>query len=154
MAIQTVFTVRHKCGHTEDVDLSSRPAVKRKSLAVWLAKKDCRKCQGVSDEWREERQEQIVAFEEASQLAELSGTEKMQSYGRDVRFQLLSAAYEEFVQAGGMSEEDFETRYVAPARIIVAARFWLDAKDTETEDLEEIILSARAVAGYVCENPA
>lgn len=152
MAAKTVFTVDHSCGHSEDVDLSSRPAAKRPGLAAWMATKPCGRCRGVSDEWKAQQEAERAAFTERAEMPELAGTEKQRAWAFSIRADMLRAAYDEFIGSQDWSEDDFEKRILDPARIIVAAKFWIETKDTDLADLEEVLVSAREVEGWTCEN--
>ncbi len=55
MAVKKLWTIDHACGHTNEADLSDRPADRRAGYARWLAGRDCTDC------WRASRAEDTEA---------------------------------------------------------------------------------------------
>jgi hypothetical protein len=41
-----------------------------------------------------------------------------------------------------MTYEDFEARILAPSRDVLRASWWIDNKDAEVEDVEELVSTA------------
>lgn len=158
MAVKTHWDVTFKCGHTENRDLTSKPAGKRASFASWLSTQDeCTAC------WRENHKDELhaqrKALAERNQehlgLPDLDGTEAQLEWASIFRNNLIIKAHEELVDDGDMAEEDFEARILEPARTITRAGWWMDNIDSEPEDLEELVSTANEEAdpGTITENP-
>lgn len=90
MAIPTLFDVQHKCGHTQERDLSDKAAGERAGFVAWLAQKPCTDCwkkrqdRKVSKEMQTERaalEEQALEDQERSELPILVGSAKQTSLG-------------------------------------------------------------------------
>lgn len=119
MAFQEKFPIKHKCGHTQSINLATnkndklnRGPVDRPGFAKWLSDawgdsengRDCPKCFKASrlqDSELNERQWMldIEEFETKYHLPELRGTEKMQSSGlvdnaRKDRFAVLGTLFD------------------------------------------------------------
>lgn len=154
MAVKSTYRVTFRCGHSGDVDLSRKPAVRRRAIAEYLATtRECDACAGgASEEWKAQQVAAREEFDLRAELPGLSGSDKQVSFGKRRRADLLRGAYDELVEGGDWTEEEFEAKILAPARQVVAARFWIEAAETRAMDLEEIIASAWEVPGYVCEN--
>jgi len=163
MAIPTIFTVTHTCGHSDDLDLSNRPAGDRRGYAQWKAKKPCfgcyRKAQGEDPEELAKRQaEEIAAAEETDRTWDLgpltSGTDKQRVWGQVVRHRLLRMAYTELVEEGDLEDDAFADRIVTPVRGIYAARWWIDNREVESVDELEAVLADPGTAAASTENDA
>lgn len=63
------------------------------------------------------------------------GSEKHLSWGTRSRYEILAKALEELTGGvdASMSEEDFETRILVPARGVLRACFWIDNQDMGCE---------------------
>ncbi|WP_024821102.1 hypothetical protein [Arthrobacter sp. 31Y] len=152
MAIATSLSIKYKCGHTQSTDLSKVPAGRRKAHAYGLGKnRVCGRCFAAGNaEGREaflaERNAQTLAeaesFETDHDLPPLEGSEKQISWATRTRYEMLSTALEELTGNGAMSEEDFVTRIVEPARKILKPSWWIDNKDAEPADIEELVTTA------------
>ena len=163
MAVKTTWDVEHACGHCGDHDLSAKRASERAGYARWLGTKDCTEC------WRASRDAQ-AGRERAGALAErraqelsatetwearagmpvLTGSDKAVDWGRRVRYQLLAAAHDTL----DLSEDDYATRIEAPARHIDSASWWIDQRDAEAEDVEELVSDAASDdVARASENP-
>lgn len=160
MAVQTTFDITFQCGHTEQRDLSDRPAGKRKSFANWLSQQDeCSACwrENNRDKINEKRREAALQNQKALDLPDLEGSEAQLEWAPIFRNNMVMNAHEELVRGdnAAMTEEQFEERVLDPARKIVNAGWWMDNVDAEPEDLEELVTTALddAVAGTVNENP-
>lgn len=142
MAIATSLSIEYKCGHTQSTDLSKVPAGRRKAHAYGLGKnRVCGRCFAAgNDEGREaflaERNAQTLAeaesFENDHDLPPLQGSEKQMSWATRTRYERLSTALEEFTGDGGMSDEDFESRFLVPARRVLKPSWWIDIKGHRT----------------------
>jgi hypothetical protein len=43
-----------------------------------------------------------------------------------------------------MSESDYEARFEAPARSVTSASWWIDQRDTDPSDIEELLIDIAA----------
>ena len=136
----------------EEHDLSGRRPSERAGYARWLSGKDCSICwrgtrgndNGVDNEtWLAERRaEEAVAIRSLgapSGMGELDGSDKSIPWGARVRYQLLSSAHDHHVANGGMSEDEFADRFEVPARTVTSASWWIDQRDTDPADMEELL---------------
>jgi hypothetical protein len=149
--VKTTWDVGHACGHPHSHDLSAKRTSERAGYARWLATKDCADC------WRAEREREAgreretwLAARRAEELAEtetwevyadmphLDGSDKAVEWGRRVRHQLLRAAHHSL----GLADEAFTERIENPARHIGSASWWIDQRDAEPADLEELVTDA------------
>ena len=163
MPVKTIWSVEHGCGHCEDHDLSAKGASQRAGYARWLATKDCSSCWRATrdaevaaerDQWLAERRAAELAetqqWETHADMAALEGSDKAVEWARRVRYQLLCAAYE----ALGLSGEAFAERIEAPARHITSASWWIDQRDAEPADVEELVSDAASTdVARANENP-
>lgn len=167
MAIKTTWPVEHVCGHDEDHDLSAKRPSERAGYARWLTTKDCSDCWRASrdaengtdnDTWLAERRAEettaIRTWETRAAMCALDGSDRSVPWGARVRYQLLSAAHEHHVTDRGMSEDDYEARFEAPARTVTSASWWIDQRDTDPADMEELLADiANDATAQVQENP-
>ncbi|MBF0808486.1 hypothetical protein E4U03_07670 [Rothia nasimurium] len=157
MAIPTVFVIKHKCGHTEERDLSDRPAGKRKGFASWLSAQICSRCyrKEGAEEYKKMLYQAALENQQQLDLPALEGTEKQVPWATTARNELLMNAFEQLVRGADaqMDEDQFEATYLAPARLITSARWWIDYKDTEVEDLLECLTTAVDESEDINENP-
>ncbi len=167
MGIKTVWPSEHICGHREDHDLSAKRPSERAGYARWLATKDCSGCwratrdaQHATDNetWLAERRTEeataIRTWETRAGMYDLDGSERSAPWGAHVRYQLLSAAHEHHVTDGAMSDEEYEARFEVPARTVTSASWWIDQRETDPADLEELLADLAADATtQVQENP-
>lgn len=149
MAIAKVWSIDHQCGHSVERDLSDRKPDKRAGFAKWLASTECFECYKKSNraEFEKKRAEELKreladaeVYETRSGLEPLSGSEKQVAWARRIRVQVLASLYEQ-VEGGQKDESWFEAAVLAPARLIVTARWWIDNKDFEIEDWPELLAS-------------
>lgn len=163
MAIASEYDVTHKCGHKQTHDLSSLPAGDRQGRARWLATTDCTSCFITKKKRANTRQrnkdrdgEAQVALEHAERdgLPPLAGTAKQTDWAVRIRHDLLRDAYDQLVAGGGMSEADYTTAILEPARLVGRAGWWIDNRHTEVGDLVEILAdSGQAAEAVTNENP-
>ena len=167
MAIKTIWPVKHACGHDEDHDLSAKRPSERAGYARWLTTKDCSNCwratrdaqNGTDNEtWLTERRAEEAAairtWETRAARRDLDGSDKSVPWGARVRYQLLAAAYEHHVTEGAMSDDEYEARFEVPARTVTSASWWIDQRDTDPADMEELLADIAADAtAQVGENP-
>ena len=152
MAIKTMWLVEHHCGDDETHDLSGRRPSELAGYARWLKSKDCSACwrgsrgndSGTDNEtWLAERRAEeaisIRTWERRSAMCELDGSDKSVPWGARVRHQLLTAAHGLYVGDAGMSDDDFADRFEVPARTITSASWWIDQRDTDSVDVEELL---------------
>jgi hypothetical protein len=163
MAIKTVWAVEHSCGHDEDHDLSAKRPSERAGYVRWLTTKDCSECWRATRDadnqtWLAERRAEeataVRAWETRAAMSALDGSDRSVPWGARVRYQLMAAAYDYHVTDGAMSEQDFATRFEAPASTVTSASWWIDQRDTGPADMEELLadIAADAVA-RTQENP-
>jgi hypothetical protein len=170
MAIKTTWPVAHACGHTTSHDLSSKPADKRAGLARWLSHKDCTNCwrgaqaDGGSrlskQDWITRQRAQASAatadWEQPRAMPELDGSAKGRDWAARSRHCLLQAAYQAHVESGAMPEAQFDALIETPAKRITDASWWIDNRDTNPDDIQELLAAATcdsASAGTGTENP-
>ena len=72
-------------------------------------------------------------------MCDLDGSDKAAPWGSRVRHQLLTASHAHFVTRGGMSEEELADRLEVPARTVTSASWWIDQRDTDPADMEELL---------------
>ena len=163
MPVKTTWDVEHACGHCEDHDLSVKRASQRASYARWLGTKDCTECwrvkqdaqagrerAGALAERRAQELSETETWEARADMPVLDGSDKAVEWGRRVRYQLLAAAYEVL----GLPDEEFATRIETPARRIASASWWIDQRDAETADIEELVSDAASDnVARASENP-
>lgn len=150
MAVQTIWDIDHECNHSQQHDLSHKKPHERAGFAQWLGTKNCTDCfrkqqnshdDGLTkDEWIAERRrieaQDALIWSENHELPDLEGTEKQVPYAVQVRMILLQDA------SDSLDGVDFEELILVPARRISAARWWLDQKDSDSDDLAELLESA------------
>jgi hypothetical protein len=152
MAIKTLWLVEHDCGDDEVHDLSDKRPSERAGYARWLRSKDCSACwrrtrgnekSADNESWLAERRTEettaIRTWERRAAMGELDGSDKATLWGARVRYQLLTAAYELHVTSSGMSENDFADRFEVPARTVTSAAWWIDQRDTDAADMDELL---------------
>jgi hypothetical protein len=167
MPVKTTWPVTYTCGHTENRDLSDKPAGKRAASAKWYGEHlVCGRCfkkqngSGETDAERDARHEK-----EAAQIREdaerdglpidLVGTEKQVPWALRIRAELIRGAYEALVQEGELSDAEFEEQVLALARPLDRARWWIDNKDADAADLPELLADPGTMdAGASTENVA
>lgn len=165
MAIQKVWSIDHRCGHSAERDLSDRKPDKRAGFAKWLASTDCFECykknsrsefekKRAAERLEEQKRELADAevYETRSGLEVLSGSDKQIAWARRIRVQVLASLYEQ-VESGQKDEAWFERTVLGPARLIATSRWWIDNRDFEVEDWPEL-LAAGAESTDANENLA
>jgi hypothetical protein len=157
MAIKPTWPVSHACGHTTTHDLSSKPADKRAGLARWLSHKDCTNCwrSGEADgQTRPSKQDRITQqraqesaaiadWEQQRAMPKLHGSAKARDWAARARHCLLRAAYEAHVESGAMQEVEFDALIETPAKRITDAAGWIDNRDTNPDDIPELLEAAK-----------
>lgn len=148
MSIPTTFEIDYKCGHSGTRDLSDVPAGQRAGKVEWLESTlcfDCFKAKGKRTLSKEVQAERAALMEAATEDAErshfpvLGGSEKQTPWGTRVRYELMRDAYSELVEGGDMSEEEFEEKFIAPARRIGPAKWWIDNREATIETLPDLL---------------
>jgi hypothetical protein len=67
---------------------------------------------------------------------------------------LLRAAYEAHVESGALPEAQFDAVIETPAKRITDAAWWIDNRDTDPDDIQELLEAAsRDHASNGTENP-
>lgn len=162
MAIPTTYEIDYSCGHSESRDLSDKPAGSRAGYAQFLAKGKCRDCfikssnrknSAQRKKFLEELNQEKMADSKKLGLPELHGTDKQVPWATAVRVELIQAAHDNLVMGSDavMSEEEFDSKILEPAKLIRRAGWWIDNKDTDAEDLEELVNDVEE--RDTCENP-
>jgi hypothetical protein len=144
MSTPTLFTVTHSCGHEWTHDLSARPTPERVGFARWLTSTFCPDCFSPICESDDARTRDAdltaaVAWAEASGMPDLEGPRDRIGEAMTVRYRLLRAAYRHRVQRGGMTAEQFAAIIEGPARSVTCASWWIDRRDTDPADTEELM---------------
>ncbi len=145
MSTPTVFTVTHSCGHDWSHDLSARPPEQRAGLARWLRLTSCPECnRPVLDPDEQQRRDEEVdeataAWAETAGMPVLEGPSHRIREATTVRYRLMRAAYQHHVRRGGMGAEQFEVAIETPARSVTSASWWIDRRDTDPADIEELM---------------
>ena len=144
MSTPTLFTVTHSCGHEWTHDLSARPAPERLGFARWLTSTFCPDCSGPTCERDDERKREAdlkaaASWAEATGMPDLEGPRDRISEAMTTRYRLLRAAYRHHVQRGGMTAEQFAAIIEGPARSVTCASWWIDRRDTDPADTEELM---------------
>jgi hypothetical protein len=167
MSIKTVWPVEHACGHDEEHDLAGKRPSERAGHARWLNGKECSICwrgaQGSdhskdNETWladrRAEEAVEVRTWERRAAMGEIDGSDKSVPWGARVRYQLLSATHEYLVSEGGISDDDFADRFEVPARSVSSASWWIDQRETEAADMEELLADVTMdVTSPVTQNP-
>jgi len=163
MVVKTTWPVEHACRHRQDHDLSAKRASERAGYARWLETKDCTECwQGSRDEQggrgragmlaerRAQELSETTTWEDRAEIPDLGGSDKAVDWGRRVRYHLLAAAHDVL----GLSDEQFATRIETPARHVTSASWWIDQRDAEPADIEELVNDAASDdVARMSENP-
>jgi hypothetical protein len=160
MAIKTVWPVKRSCGHQADHDLSDRRPSERAAFARWLKNKDCSDCWRAAKDrdWLAERRAgeaaAIKSWETHAAMPELDGSDKAVAWGERVRHHLMEETHDHHVLDGEMSDEEFEDRFEAPARTVTSASWWIDQRDTDPCDMEELLADmSEDTTARTAENP-
>jgi len=167
MPIKKIWPVKYTCGHTEDRDLSDKPAGKRAASAVWFGEHlvcgACFRKSNGSSESDEERDARHAA--EAEELrdeaerdglpVELVGTDKQVPWALRVRQELIRGAYAALVESEQMTEGEFQVQVLEAARPLDRARWWIDNREQNPADLPELLADPGVlVEGASTENVA
>jgi hypothetical protein len=151
VAVQTTWEVLHHCGHKETHDLSSRRVSERAGYARWLARKDCTECWRHSQhnassaglpERRAAELVEVESWENWTEMPPLEGSDRAVDWGRRIRYELLCSAW----CALRLPGEAFRDRIEAPARAVRSASWWIDQRECEATDLEELLADAATSA--------
>jgi hypothetical protein len=81
-------------------------------------------------------------------VLEVSG--KAVGLGPRVRYQLLTASHHHHVPDGELSDGEFGDRFEARARMVTSASWWIDQRDTDPADTEELLADVKV---QTAENP-
>jgi len=154
--VKTTWEMHHACGHSVcgtsvSHDLSAKRPSERAGYARSLATTDCSECWKAGRDaaaarrraaWltgrRAEELAETEAWETRADMPPLDGSDKAIEWGRGVRHQLLAVAHDTL----GMADDDFAERVENPARHIDSAPWWIDQRDTEPVDLDQLVTDA------------
>lgn len=152
MSDTNTFKVKHKCRHTVEHDLSDKPVGDRQGFAGWLATRDCTGCwrmrqpaSALPPELAKARaDESAVALEfqrqqELPELPELQGSLKQIGWAVKVRYEMILKAYEDSVSTGLMDKAYFAQRVLVPARGVTQAKWWIDHREADTDQLTVLL---------------
>ena len=161
MAVKTHYNITHSCGHTATRDLSHKAAGDRSGLASWFAKKPCFDCHRAAhtdtDALAKQRAEDHAdAFNRAAELdlPQLIGTDKQHDWALRVRHELLRDSYSALVEEGDLTDDEYDTQILMPARLIDKSRWWIDNREHAAADLPELLEAAPTdPAAATTENP-
>lgn len=146
--MSAVVEITFKCGHVEDRDLSAKPAGERRRYADWLSSTACSSCWQRSSKRTQSKefkarveQETQAALEDQKKmgLPPLVGAQKQVAWGLTSRFHLFRSAYDELVQSGELTEDEFDEKILTPAKRIDRAGWWIDNRDASATELLELI---------------
>lgn len=146
--MSATFTIDHKCGHSMDRDLSGKPAGERRRYATWLAGQKCTECWKKSSDRKQSKEftaekaarlDEARADQERFGLPILAGSQKQVDWGLTSRHALLRAAYAEQVEAGLLSEDEFDQQVLEPAKQIDFAGWWIDNREASVAELMELV---------------
>lgn len=161
--MSATFTIDHKCGHSEEHDLSKKIAGERRRFAQWLSERQCRSCWKKSADRKDSKEftahkaaklEEARADQERFGLPILTGSEGQAKWGLTSRHALLRAAYAEQVEAGEMSEDEFDQQILEPAKKIDFAGWWIDNREASVAELMELVNDpGERASGGGNENP-
>ena len=167
MPIKKIWAVKYTCGHTEDRDLSDKPAGKRAASAVWFGEHlvcgACFRSNNGSSESDEERDARHAA--EAEELrgeaerdglpVELVRTDKQLPWALRMRQELVRGAYATLVESEPITEGEFQVQVLEAARPLDRARWWIDNREQDPADLAEPLADPGVlVEGAPTENVA
>ncbi|MFF5721379.1 hypothetical protein [Streptomyces buecherae] len=163
MAVKTIWTITHSCGHQVDRNLADRPADRRAGFAQWLTRQECTTCwRAARNESEQDRAAWLAAKREQEQaeaeiwsrqyrMPPLEGSERAVAWGVCCRHQLMTAACAALVLEGETSEAQWECVEEA-ARTVSRAGWWIDQRSSQPEDLAEL-LQAATDSDRSTENP-
>lgn len=159
MPAKTHFTIEYTCGHTEDRDLSAKPAGDRAGFARWLGThQTCSRCFRAAnprDTATDRTAEVTEAAERDGLPTDLVGTPKQVSWALTVRHDLLRAAYTALVEAGELDDADFTVQILDPAAMLDRAGWWIDNRDQDPATLPDLLADPGTLtAGATTENAA
>jgi hypothetical protein len=167
MAVKTLWPITYSCDHSDERDLSAKPADQRAGYARWLSDKQCTGCwhtkqsdttdRLTAEQWiTQKRTEEATARTEWEQyclMPALEGSAKAADWGHRSRHSILSGAYEALVMEASMTDEDWATCIEEPARRITRASWWIDNRNASPADTAELIQAATHTAASSTENP-
>lgn len=163
MTVKRIWPVTHTCGHLAERDLSDRAADERAGFARWLGERPCADCWRAAHqadaistkEWletrRAEEQAESDAWSQQYRMPPLEGTDRAVAWAVRCRHQLLAAAHTSLVLEGETAEAQWEAIEDA-GRTVTRAGWWISQRDSEPEDLIEL-LEAATEADRPVENP-
>ncbi|MEU7993094.1 hypothetical protein [Rothia amarae] len=161
--MRTEFEVNYSCGHSEIRDLSDKRPGERLGFKSFLERGKCKECfvksatrknSAETKKFLEQKYQEAVEESRKLELPGLEGSEKQVSWGTSVRLELLQAAYDQLVMGDEamMSEEEFEEKILVPTRSIGTAKWWLNNREAESEELEELVADVEE-RDLLSENP-
>ena len=151
MSVATAWPIAYKCGHTEDKDLSFKPAGDRAGYAKWAGQKlTCPACfanapKSVPPEVAAARASEADAATSWTQKYDLPtfvGSESQVAWAIRSRHTLIQSAYDVHVSVGEWDEADFEERVLEPARVLDRPSWWIDNREALGVDVPELVQSS------------
>lgn len=162
MAVKTEWEIDFECGHSESRDLSHKPAGDRAGFAKWLEGKQCTECfekdapkrkKQYAKKFAAEEREQAEADAKKLGLPALEGSDKQVNWATTIRNSLILNAHTALVEDNDseLTEDEFTARILEPAQRILRAGWWIDNREQEPQDLEELVNDV--AEENVTENP-
>lgn len=161
MPVPTEFEIDYSCGHTETKDLSDLPAGSRRGRVKFLEEKgNCFECYKKSNKKKDaaefkkyvkQQVKQAKIDSEELELPDLEGTDKQIDWATQIRIELIETAREHLVEEK-ISEGEFDSKILEPARRIGSASWWINNRESEPDELEELVNDV-AETDLLSENP-
>jgi len=151
MSVATAWPITYKCGHTEDKDLSFKPAGDRAGYAKWAAGKlTCSACFAKAPKSvpaavaaaRASEAEAATSWAQKYDLPPFVGSECQVAWAIRSRHTLIQSAYDVHVTVGEWDETDFEERVLEPARLLDRPSWWIDNLEAAGVDVPELVQSS------------
>lgn len=151
--------VTRKCGHESTFDEKSFKPFEVADKVSFLSETECELCdkkflkkrEKAKADWAKEQREMAQAAEKQFGFTELRGTPKQVTWGCQIRVRLVSQAFETL----GLDEDQFTETVGDPAGQLHSARWWIDHKDIDVQELADALRSALGTSdeGNADENP-
>jgi hypothetical protein len=151
MSVATAWPIAYKCGHTEDRDLSFKPAGDRAGYAKWASKKlTCSACFANAPKSvppavaaaRASEADAATSWALKYDLPTFVGSDGQVAWAIRSRHTLIQSAYDFHVTVGEWDEADFEERVLEPARVLDRPSWWIDNRESLGVDVPELVQSS------------
>lgn len=151
--------IARACGHETTLDTTGLAPFERDDKLAYLARTRCPDCDPKIQKKREKERAQWIAKQEKAAIEaekefgfdQLQGSPKMVAWARRIRVGLVTQAFDLM----DLSEDDFTEQVGDRAGKVTSARWWIDHKDANVEDLPGLLDEALGVPANVdgLENP-